>query len=442
MWHDVTWCDCVCFQIHVRSHPSVIQSDNVWQLSFPGPWPTASQASLDLTSRCRDMPRQKWKKMVCLRSLRSFRAYQCLICCVYVGKHGLYDFVCFCMLLVMIVMILGVRGFIVAFVFCAGVSGDYFLLTKTLLMFVFLGFAQGNILRGLGFPTLPCASSCPWSVLSGCPVWNAQRSALPSTRVWKCQQWTLDDSFSRFKRCYCTIKSLWLSFTFASTASKHHVDSKKKSHAIFILWLKKVKAHLKHTWSTLEAHLKHTWSTHNWKYLKVMSQYVSICLNHLHVSARFFRGGSMWSDASPLWKQSEDSPFIEQARPYRNKCYTWNVRQMEGDGWGSQAHHARISWQRDLWQNFGHGEWENSELKRQARQARKSNWLGNCCNCSSWPRRHDRGVQIDWTWSFCQTRERAQWDTRYKGLLLWKCLSCQLCSSRWHSWSATLKYDA
>ena len=107
------------------------------------------------------MPRQKWKKMVCLRSLRSFRAYQCLICCVYVGKHGLYDFVCFCMLLVMIVMILGVRGFIVAFVFCAGVSGDYFLLTKTLLMFVFLGFAQGNILRGLGFPTLPCASSCP-----------------------------------------------------------------------------------------------------------------------------------------------------------------------------------------------------------------------------------------------------------------------------------------
>jgi hypothetical protein len=81
---------------------------------------------------------------------------------------------------------------------------------------------------------------------------------LPSTRVWKCQQWTLDDSFSRFKRCYCTIKSLWLSFTFASTASKHHVDSKKRSHAIFILWLKKVEAHLKHS------------------QLKVMSQYVSI----------------------------------------------------------------------------------------------------------------------------------------------------------------------
>lgn len=203
---------------------------------------------------CRDMPRKKWKNMGVSGVSQEFQGVLGNMVCMI-----LIDFVC-CLLwlLWLLWFYVGVRGFIVAFVFCAGVSGDYFLLTKTLLMFVFLGFAQGDILRGLGFPTLPCASSCPWSVLSGCPVWNAQRSALPSTRVWKCQQWTLDDSFSRFKRCYCTIKSLWLSFTFASTASKHHVDSKKRSHAIFILWLKKVEAHLKHS------------------QLKVMSQYVSI----------------------------------------------------------------------------------------------------------------------------------------------------------------------
>ena len=108
MWHDVTWCDCVCVQIHVRSHPSVIQSDNVWQLSFPGPWPTASQASLDLTSRCRDMPRQKWKKMVCLREFEEFQGvsmFDMLRICwetwfvwfcmfLYVACYDCYDFRC------------------------------------------------------------------------------------------------------------------------------------------------------------------------------------------------------------------------------------------------------------------------------------------------------------------------------------------------------------